>query len=556
MEIRSSPLRFQIEYPYQQETKKPATMKKIRTITLLTIAQLVVALPMALAQQGEGGNWQSLFNGKDLTGWRELNGKHIWEVQDGMIVGRTVPGQPNGFLCTDEEFGDFVLELEVSVDTLMNNSGIQFRSQSYEAYKNGRVHGYQMEVDPKPQQWSGAIYEEGAERGWIYPPEKMTPEAKNAFVRDDKDGYRWNHYRIEAVGAVMRTWINGVPVAHLVDDRYPAGFIGLQLHANNEHDPQGSFSIRFRNIRIQQGSLTLTPLNDKVPMVNLLKNPEAPARPSIPHSLRIEANNPDGRVAVFPSGKEGPILTHVAKVEERPYIHPLIAPDGNGEMTEYRPAHHPHQTGIYWGLKRVNERDYFMQWNKDYWRRVYVEVIEHQGDAVQWQTTYEMLGDDGQPLLVETQTWTMQQFDDRYILDLEWRGDAKEDVVMGKFYVGGLFVRMPWDKHTEGEIVGAAGQRGVQLEGQRAIWADIGMKLQGRGNYAHIAILDHPANPAFPTPWRVDNEMGIGPSRQILGDWKIPAGASETFRFRLLVYTGDLDKDLVTEAWQSFFSGE
>jgi hypothetical protein len=80
-------------------------------------------------------------------------------------------------------------------------------------FKNGRVHGYQMEVDPKPQQWSGAIYEEGADRGWIYPPDKMSQAAKEAFKRDDKNGHQWNRYRIEAVGPMMRTWINGVPAS-------------------------------------------------------------------------------------------------------------------------------------------------------------------------------------------------------------------------------------------------------------------------------------------------------------------------------------------------------
>lgn len=216
-------------------------------------------------------NWQILFNGKDLQGWQELNGKHIWEVSNGMIVGTTVPGEPNGFLCTVKEYGDFVLELEVSIDTLMNNSGVQFRTLSYPDYNNGRVHGYQMEVDPKPQRWSGAIYEEGGSRGWIYAGDELSPEAKGAFRKDTKKGIQWNKYRIECVGTTIRTWVNGVPAAHLVDDKFLRGYIGLQLHANQANDPAGSHKIRFRNIRIQTGNLKLSPWDDAF-VVNLLPN--------------------------------------------------------------------------------------------------------------------------------------------------------------------------------------------------------------------------------------------------------------------------------------------
>lgn len=515
----------------------------------LVLVHLLTLSPL----RAQEDSWHSLFNGKDLSGWKELNGAHVWEVKDGMIAGRTVPGQPNGFLCTEQEFGDFVLELEVSVDTLMNNSGIQFRSQSYPEYKNGRVHGYQMEVDPKPQQWSGAIYEEGADRGWIYPPEKMKGAAKAAFKRDDKDGYQWNHYRIEAVGPIIRTWVNGVPVAHLVDDRYLKGFIGLQLHANNENDPQGSFSIRFRNIRIQKGSLDLTPMEEQVPVVNLLASSDRSSKPDNPTFLRIEQDLDAGSIAVYTENKAHPILTQSAKPDERPYLHPILAPDGNGELTEYRPDHHPHQTGIYWGLKRVNERDYFMNWNRDYWRRVSAEVLEDDGERVRWQTVYEMLDEEGKVLMVETQNWSLQAHADRYVLDLEWQGEAKMDVVMEKFYVGGLFVRMPWVPETVGEIVSASGHRGMELEGQRAIWSDIGITLDGREDFARIAILDHLDNAAFPTPWRVDSQMGLGPSRQILGDWGLAAGESETIRYRLLMYTGNEDKALKAEVWKEFF---
>ena len=244
-------------------------MKKIKFPGILMM--LISAVLFSSPCWAQVNNWQTLFNGQDLSGWQQLNGKHLWGVSNGMIVGTSVPGEPNGFLCTEKEYGDFVLELEVSIDTLMNNSGIQFRTLSYPDYNNGRVHGYQMEVDPKPQQWSGAIYEEGGSRGWIYSGDQISPAAKEAFKRDQKNGFQWNKYRIECIGTTIRTWVNGVPAAHLIDGRFLRGYIGLQLHANQANDPAGSYKVRFRNIRVQTGDLKLSSL-DNAFVVNLLPN--------------------------------------------------------------------------------------------------------------------------------------------------------------------------------------------------------------------------------------------------------------------------------------------
>lgn len=216
--------------------------------------------------QSSDGDWEVIFNGKDFTGWKKLNGNHKIEVKDGMIVATTVPGEPNGFLCTEKEYGDFILELEVSIDTTMNNSGIQFRSLSYPGYQNGRVHGYQMEVDPKPQRWSGSIYDE-ARRGWLYTTE-LNPSSKTAFRNN-----QWNHYRIECFGTSNRTWVNGVPVSHLIDNETLRGFVGLQVHSNNPNDPipPGDHQIRFKNIKIQTTNLKPSPPDD-VFIVNLIPN--------------------------------------------------------------------------------------------------------------------------------------------------------------------------------------------------------------------------------------------------------------------------------------------
>ena len=118
-----------------------------------------------------------LFNGKDFTGWKQLNGKARYTIDKGEIVGTTVFGEANSFLATEEQYGDFILEFEFTVDSTMN-SGVQFRSESKPEYQNGRVHGYQFEIDPSKRAWTGGIYDE-ARRDWLYTMD-LNPAAKTA----------------------------------------------------------------------------------------------------------------------------------------------------------------------------------------------------------------------------------------------------------------------------------------------------------------------------------------------------------------------------------------
>jgi hypothetical protein len=212
-------------------------------------------------------NWQMLFNGEDLSGWEMLNGQHEVYVEDGVIVGTTVPGEPNGFLCTTEHYDDFILELEVNADLLLDNSGIQFRSNSNEDYRNYRVHGYQAQTENRPphvSQWNGAIYDE-ARRGWLYIVED-DPVRQKAYVHN-----QWNRFRIEAIGTANRVWVNGIAIAHLVDDETLSGFICLQFHGGGLAEERGRQSIYMRDVRIQTDNLRPTPY-DEIPVVNLIPN--------------------------------------------------------------------------------------------------------------------------------------------------------------------------------------------------------------------------------------------------------------------------------------------
>ena len=162
------------------------------------------------------------------TGWKQLGGAADYKVIDGVIVGSSRPGVPNSFLVTEKDYGDFILEFDVRQDVGPTNSGVQFRSASTPEFENGRVHGYQTDIDPSPRQWSGSIYEE-AQRGWFYTGE-LHPPAKALYKFGE-----WNHYRIEAIGPRMRVWINDSPAADVIDDGHKTGFVGpagaLHQHA-------------------------------------------------------------------------------------------------------------------------------------------------------------------------------------------------------------------------------------------------------------------------------------------------------------------------------------
>src|SRR5690606_34347805 len=268
-------------------------------------------------------------------------------------------------------------------------------------------------------------------------------------------------------------------------------------------------------------------------------------KPAAAQILSVRYDQQSETISVFRNNNELLVTQHV-KPGIRPYIHPIVAPDGNGILTEFSPAHHKHQTGLYWGLKKLNGRDYFMNWKEDYWRKVSSSVITPGGTTVKWQTAYEQLDENGNAILTETQTWSMREVDGRFLLDLEWRGKANRDVTMEKFYVGGLFLRMPWHEGIDGEVINSEGKRNSEAEGQPARWAANEPSTEGREDKGHVEILEHPANAGFPNAWRVDNELGVGPSRQITGDWSIREGNEEVIRYRLVIYTGAFDQAGIT----------
>jgi hypothetical protein len=210
--------------------------RKIK-LTAFVIAAFFVAVNVQ-AQDG----WTNLFNGENLNNFEKRQGTADYLVEGNQLIGISKVGSPSTYLCTKERYSDFIIEVDVKIDMGLN-SGVQFRSNSVESFKNGQVHGYQAEIDVSERKWSGGIFDQ-SRRGWIYPV-TMNKKGQNAFQNG-----AWNKYRIEAIGNTIRTWVNGVQVTNLVDDMTAEGFIAFQVHSIGNNKERDGLKVRWREARI------------------------------------------------------------------------------------------------------------------------------------------------------------------------------------------------------------------------------------------------------------------------------------------------------------------
>jgi len=208
----------------------------LRLRPAILVATLALAVVPALPAQDSG--WVPLFNGKDLTGWKN-NVDQKWVVEDGTILGESV-NKNYGYLTTEKTYRNFNLRLRFKPEA-GGNSGVFVRSRiiGIDPEHGPDIEGIQVEVDPNPGQHTGGIYESGG-RGWLIQP---TPEGEKAL----KPG-QWNELEISVHGNRYVTRLNGVQIVDYTDTapKFTDGVIGLQLHMG------GGVKMRWKDIEIQE----------------------------------------------------------------------------------------------------------------------------------------------------------------------------------------------------------------------------------------------------------------------------------------------------------------
>lgn len=238
------------------------------------------------------------------------------------------------------------------------------------------------------------------------------------------------------------------------------------------------------------------------------------------------------------------LATYVMETNSRPYLHPVRDASGTVILTEDRPADHPWQHGIFTGFHRVNGLNY---WKEDEGKQRFVRLLDlkQSTDHVSWRALVELVAPDRNVVLEEEHAITIHapESSDAYVIDFDFLLRAKDrEVRFGKFFVGGLAVRMPWDKDNPRQThLNSNGLRDRQCEQERAAWCNVerpfGNEIFG------IAVFDHPSNPNHPPGWRADEQGLINPNVSALADWTLPTKQSQRFRYRLLVYRGSATRE-------------
>tara|TARA_Y100001958_G_C21236585_1_gene563125 strand:+ start:294 stop:896 length:603 start_codon:yes stop_codon:yes gene_type:complete len=174
----------------------------------------------------------SLFNGENLDGWIK-HGTELWYASDGEIVCESGPDKGYGYLSTEQFYDDFVLTVEFKQEA-NGNSGIFFRS----TLEGTKISGWQVEVAP-PGNNSGGIYESYG-RGWLIKPD---PSKDSALKMGE-----WNLMKIRVKGNKVKTWLNGVQMISINDEKIGKGkgAIALQIHDG------GGIKVRWKNLILKK----------------------------------------------------------------------------------------------------------------------------------------------------------------------------------------------------------------------------------------------------------------------------------------------------------------
>jgi hypothetical protein len=250
------------------------------------------------------------------------------------------------------------------------------------------------------------------------------------------------------------------------------------------------------------------------------------------------------------------VLQHNCRPGLRPYIHPLRGPDGRACLTEDSPWHHPWQHGISTGFHGVNECDFWL--DPGQMPDMLIGTIDSRiprlvaSDPPEWTIEAMWRHDDGSSLLLEQQTWSLEQLNELLYLDLVWRMQAIPDICIQKKSYGGLFLRMPFAADRGAAVFNSSGLKNDDCEQQRAAWVDLHMPIDSSEAGGGITICDHPGNPGYPAYWRVDSQRGINPSPCIPGEITLPSGQSTSYKYRFILHLDPLSPEEIERHFNAY----
>lgn len=223
-------------------------MKTLTSIKGLLVTALLLLSTATFAQK-DNAPWKSLFNGKNLDGWKMVGDKGDAFVENGeIVIRRKVNTKEHTFVTSKRNYSDFILEVDFKMDAPGWSTGVLVRC--VDANPNSdttkvRLYGYQIKIDNTARNWTGGIFDDfGGTWKWMYDLKQNDP-ARQAFKI-----FGWNTFRIEAIGNNMKVWLNGVPSTNLINDKYAKGYIALKIHSLGADSKDKDVLVHFKNIRI------------------------------------------------------------------------------------------------------------------------------------------------------------------------------------------------------------------------------------------------------------------------------------------------------------------
>jgi hypothetical protein len=192
--------------------------------------------------------WESLFNGINLEGWTIVDPPVSAVVKDSSILIHMTPHTSrHAFIRTNKQYKDFIFEVDFKRDKAID-SGVLFRGVSTSDSAYTALFGYMVKIDPRAHRlWTGGIFlDYGKEYNWL---ESLEGNEKGRQAEKGKG--EWNRLRIEAIGDEMKVWLNDIPTAYILDDRYKAGYIAFKIHHLKSGDENKTkLAIAYKNARI------------------------------------------------------------------------------------------------------------------------------------------------------------------------------------------------------------------------------------------------------------------------------------------------------------------